>query len=79
MGPAAFAAVDAPFFTPDGTQVLINNPWDTSATFSNDEIDFSPANNGLQYQQSFTQLATDFGNLALDDYGSWRVMYLPQQ
>ena len=65
--------------TPDGTQVLINNPWDTSATFSNDEIDFSPANNGLQYQQSFTQLAADFGNLALDDYGSWRVMYLPQQ
>ena len=65
--------------TPDGTQVLINNPWDTSATFSNDEIDFNPANNGLQYQQSFTQLATDFGTLALDDYGSWRVMYLPQQ
>jgi hypothetical protein len=65
--------------TPDGTQVMINNPWDTSTTFSDDAIDFSPPNAGRSYQQSFSDLAADFGNLALNDYGSWRVLYLPAQ
>ena len=26
--------------TPAGTQMLINNPWDTSTTFTDDPIDF---------------------------------------
>jgi hypothetical protein len=64
--------------TPDGTTMLINNPWDTNTTFSSDEVDFSPANNGTAYEQSFADLASDFGNLSLSDYGSWRVLYLPQ-
>lgn len=64
--------------TPDGTQMLINNPWDTSTSFSSDPIDFDPPNNGISYQQSFSDLAADFGNLGLPDYGSWRVLYLPQ-
>jgi hypothetical protein len=65
--------------TGDLTQMLINNPWDTSTTFTGDPIDFSPANVGIAYQQSFADLASDFGNLALSDYGSWRVLYLPSQ
>ena len=64
--------------TTDGTRMLINNPWDTGTTFSSDEIDFAPANNGIAYEQSFPDLAADFGNLELSDYGSWRVLYLPQ-
>jgi hypothetical protein len=63
--------------TADGTTLLINNPWDTSTTFSSDPVDFDPPNNGIAYQQSFPALASDFGNLALSDYGSWRVLYLP--
>jgi hypothetical protein len=65
--------------TPAGTQMLINNPWDTSTNFTDDPIDFSPANVGIAYQQTFADLASDFGNLALSDYGSWRVLYLPSQ
>jgi hypothetical protein len=64
--------------TPEGTRMLINNPWDTSATFSSDEVDFVPPNNGISYEQSFADLAADFGNLALDNYGSWRVLHLPE-
>jgi hypothetical protein len=64
--------------TPDGTQISINNPWDTNTTFSDDEVDFSPANDGIKYQQKFSEFADDFGNLQLDDYGKWRVLYIPQ-
>jgi Papain-like cysteine protease AvrRpt2 len=63
--------------TPAGTQMLINNPWDTSTTFTDDPIDFSPANARIAYQQSFADLASDFGNLAPSDYSSWCVLYLP--
>jgi len=65
--------------TPAGTQMLINNPWDTGTTFTGDPIDFSLANVGIAYQQTFADLASDFGNLALSDYGSWRVLYLASQ
>ena len=63
--------------TAGGTTVQINNPWDTSATFSSDDVDFDPPNNGRAYQESFSDLADEFGNLDLDDYGKWRVLYLP--
>ena len=63
--------------TPDGTTIAINNPWDASASFSNDEIDFSPPNEGKATNQSFADFASDFGNMDLADYGSWRVLYLP--
>jgi len=62
--------------TPEGTIAQINNPWDTTTTFSDDEIDFEPPNNGISYDQSFADLASDFGNLGLPDYGSWRILYL---
>lgn len=60
-----------------GTTAQINNPWDTTASFSDDLVDFSPANNGRTYTQSFTDLGLDFGNMNLDDYGRWRVLFLP--
>jgi hypothetical protein len=63
--------------TPDGTTMQINNPWDTSASFSADPIEFNPPNHGIAYEQSFANLASDFGNMDLADYGSWRVLYLP--
>jgi len=63
--------------TADGTTAHINDPWDATTTFTDDEIDFSPANAGRAYDQSFTDLAADFGNLDLSDYGSWRVLFLP--
>lgn len=63
--------------TPEGTVMEINNPWDTTAAFSDDEIEFDPPNEGLAYRQTFADFANDFGNLQLDDYGSWRVIYLP--
>src|SRR5215471_13864958 len=63
--------------TRDGTTMKINNPWDTTANFSSDEIDFDPPNNGRGYEESFADLANEFGNLDLDDYGNWRVLYLP--
>jgi hypothetical protein len=54
-------------------------PEGTNTEFSDDPIDFSPPNSGIAYEQSFPDLANDFGNLALSDYGSWRVLYLPPQ
>jgi hypothetical protein len=57
-----------------GTQVLINNPWDTSTNFTDDPVDFSPANIGIASQQTLADLASYFGNLGLSDYGSWRVL-----
>jgi hypothetical protein len=62
--------------TVDGTSLLINNPWDTTADFSEDPIDFDPPNAGIAYQQGFADLASDFGNMVLSDYGSWRVLHL---
>jgi ABC-type bacteriocin/lantibiotic exporter with double-glycine peptidase domain len=62
--------------TVDGTTIDINNPWDTSASFSTDEVDFDPPNEGQSYTQTFAEFASDFGNLQLDDYGQWRVLYL---
>lgn len=64
--------------TVTGTSLLINNPWDTTADFSDDPIDFDPPNTGIAYQQSFADLASDFGNMVLSDYGSWRVLHLPR-
>jgi hypothetical protein len=63
--------------TPDGTTLDILNPWDLNTAFDGDEVDFNPPNNGLSYTQSFTDFADNFGNLGLDDYGKWRVLYLP--
>ncbi len=63
--------------TPDGTTVSINNPWNLDVAFSNDPVDFDPFNEGKAYTQTFSDFAADFGNLGLDDYGSWRVLYLP--
>jgi hypothetical protein len=63
--------------TPEGTTASINNPWDTTTSFSADEVDFAPPNAGRSYTQSFVDLASDFGNLGLPDYGNWRVLYLP--
>ena len=62
--------------TPEGTSVDILNPWDTSTSFSEDDVDFDPPNVGIAYSQSFTDFSSDFGNLSLDDYGRWRVLYL---
>lgn len=63
--------------TPEGTTVDILNPWDINAAFDGDEVDFNPPNTGLSYTQSFADFTADFGNLALDNYGDWRVLYLP--
>ncbi len=62
--------------TPDGTTIGILNPWDINTNFDNDEIDFHPANAGAAYSSSFNDFASEFGNLGLDDYGNWRVLYL---
>jgi len=63
--------------TPNGTTISILNPWDTTTTFSADEVDFAPFNAGRAYTQCFADFAADFGNLGLDNYGNWRVLYLP--
>lgn len=63
--------------TPEGTTVDILNPWDINTAFDGDAIDFNPPNTGLSYTQSFADFTADFGNLALDNYGDWRVLYLP--
>jgi hypothetical protein len=63
--------------TPAGTTIEVLNPWDTSQTFSSDEIDFDPPNFGSAYAQTFESFAADFGMLGLADYGNWRVLYLP--
>ena len=63
--------------TLDGTQVMINNPVDTTMTFSRDDCDFDPGNPGRAYQQSFTELNTELGAGQWPNYSSWRVLYLP--
>lgn len=63
--------------TPEGTTIEILNPWDTTQTFSDDEIDFVPENHGIAYTRSFQDFAAEFGLLGLDNYGDWRVLYLP--
>jgi Papain-like cysteine protease AvrRpt2 len=63
--------------TPEGTRIEILNPWDISQSFSSDPIDFEPENNGMSYTSTFQDFAADFGLLGLDDYGNWRVLYLP--
>ena len=63
--------------TPEGTNMSILNPWDINANFDSDPIDFHPFNNGMAYSTSFQQLASDFGNMGLANYGDWRVLYLP--
>lgn len=63
--------------TPTGTTIEIRNPWNLSTAFSDDLIDFDPANTGLSYTESFQDFAAEFGNLGLDNYGNWRILYLP--
>jgi hypothetical protein len=63
--------------TPENTQISIDNPWNVQTAFSDDEIDFDPANDGLEETKSFADFAADFGNIDQADYGSWRVLYLP--
>ena len=63
--------------TPDGTTVEVLNPWDINIAFSADPVDFDPPNNGLSYSLSFAAFAVQFGLLGLDNYGNWRVLYLP--
>ena len=62
--------------TPGGTTLSVNNPWDTTTTFSDDEVDFVPTNNGVTYQQAFLSLAADWGDLDLP-MANWRILYLP--
>jgi len=63
--------------TPAGTTIDILNPWDINTTFDSDEIDFNPTNNGVAYTQNFNDFTESFGELELDNYGDWRVLYLP--
>ena len=64
--------------TPAGTTISISNPWDTSADFDADEIDFHPANRGRAYDQTFADFASDFGSVGLNlPSGDWRVLHLP--
>jgi hypothetical protein len=63
--------------TPEGTTVDVNNPWDITASFSDDPIDFAPINNGAAYTKSYADFALDFATMELSDYGKWRVLYLP--
>jgi hypothetical protein len=60
-----------------GTTIDILNPWDTSQTFSDDPIDFVPGNQVKTYTSTFQDFAADFGLLGLDNYGDWRVLYVP--
>jgi hypothetical protein len=48
---------------------------DTDTTFSSDQVDFDPPNNGKAYDQTFADFAADFGNLGLGNDGSWRVLH----
>jgi V8-like Glu-specific endopeptidase len=63
--------------TPGGTTIHILNPWDINTSFDSDQVDFNPFNNGAAYSRAFNDFASEFGNLDLDNYGRWRVLYLP--
>jgi V8-like Glu-specific endopeptidase len=60
-------------------EVKILNPWDTRVAFDDDAVEFHPANSGYTDWLSFTQFASDFGNMAEPDYGNWRVLHLPDR
>jgi hypothetical protein len=62
--------------TPSGTTIHVLNPWDTTAAFSGDQVDFDPLNNGRAYAQPFEAFAADFGLINLP-LGNWRVLCLP--
>ncbi len=64
--------------TPGGTTVHILNPWDINTSFDADAVDFNPFNQGTAYSRPFDQFASEFANLDLDNYGRWRVLYLPE-
>jgi hypothetical protein len=63
--------------TPEGTTMSVLNPWDTTKNFDSDPVDFNPSNYGSKYTQPFQDFAAAFGSLGLDNYGRWRVLYLP--
>jgi V8-like Glu-specific endopeptidase len=58
-------------------EVKILNPWDVRVSFDSDPIDFNPPNHGYEAWLPFADFAADFGNMAEDDYGNWRVLHLP--
>jgi len=62
---------------PDAVQVRVLNPWDTRIDFDEDPVHFKPANNGYADWLPFTQFAEEFGSMAAQDYGKWRVLHLP--
>jgi len=62
--------------TERGTTMYVLNPWNTNQAFDNDPIDFHPPNYGTTYSCTYEALASDFGNLQLDNYGNWRIMYI---
>ncbi|WP_115560188.1 papain-like cysteine protease family protein [Xanthomonas arboricola] len=62
---------------PSSAIVNILNPWDTRQTFDNDPVVFNPTNQGYADWLPFQEFASAFGEMAADDYGDWRVLYLP--
>lgn len=71
------AGIKGDLNNPDAVKVKILNPWDTRVDFDDDEVAFHPTNGGRQDWLSFKQFAADFGEMAEQDYGKWRVLYLP--
>jgi hypothetical protein len=66
--------------TPEGTTIDILNPWDVKTNFDADPLVFNPANNGLaQNKQPFNDFARSFADMAQDNLGNWRVLYLPEK
>lgn len=65
-------------FTPEGTTMEIQNPWDINTSFDSDAVDFNPANNGCSQSLPFLNFSTVFGDLGYDaSHASFRIMYLP--
>lgn len=62
---------------PASVQVKILNPWDTRVAFDNDPVEFRPANHGYEDWFPFTTFARDFGDMAEENYGNWRILHLP--
>jgi hypothetical protein len=60
--------------TSANTEILIHNPWNISATFDDNPIDFNPPNAGISTTQSVTAFNEIFNNPELPS--DWRILYI---
>jgi hypothetical protein len=64
--------------TDTGTIVQVHNPWDTTATFDTDPVEFRPPNTGRTQTLTIEALNQQFNGGQLDElefYSRWRVLY----